>query len=272
MSSHNDNPFGLEVPLLTTETAAPTSLEGKIAIVTGAARGIGGNTAALLAARGARVVLADRLVSAGEATASTIRGTGGRALFVTTDVTDADSCQHLMHVAQESFGGLDILVCCAGILRGAYEQVDVLADSTFWQVLDVNVRGTFLCTRFAVPLLRERGGVILLLASGAGVRGPSSSLAYGASKGGVNGFGMTLEAHLAPHGIRVNVICPGSLATTMKLENIADAARAQGLDPAEMVAEARQTGQVADPLGVARVLAFLASDEASFVRGAIFTR
>lgn len=251
--------------------AAP--LDGKVVVVTGGARGIGGATAEVLAARGARVVIGDLLAQEASATTTRIEKAGGAGIYVETDVTDLRSCEGLMTTAVKRFGGLDALVCCAGILRGAFEQVDVLEDETFQRVIDVNVRGTFLAAKAAVPHLRRRGrGVILMIASGAGVRGASSSLAYGASKGGVNGFGMTLEAHLAPHNIRVNVICPGNLATVLKLENIADGARARGQDPDAAVARAKESGQVGDPMGVARILAFLASDDADYVRGNVFTR
>lgn len=252
---------------------APATLDGKVVVVTGGARGIGGATAEVLAARGARVVIGDLLAQEASATTARIEEGGGVGIYVETDVTDLQSCEGLMATSVKRFGGLDALVCCAGILRGAFEQVDVLHDDTFQRVMDVNVRGTFLAAKAAVPHLRRRGrGVILMIASGAGVRGASSSLAYGASKGAVNGFGMTLEAQLAPQNIRVNVVCPGSLATVLKLDNIADGARARGQDPDAAVAQAKETGQVGDPMGVARILAFLASEDADYVRGNVFTR
>lgn len=255
------------------DSGNPLTLHGRVAVVTGGARGIGGSTAHVLASRGARVVIADLLAPEGEETVRRITGDGGTACFVRTDITDATAVAALMEQANALHGQLDVLVCCAGILRGAFQEVDVLADETFSQVIDVNVRGTFLAVRAAVPYMRRLGhGVIVMVASGAGVRGPSSSLAYAASKGGVNGFGMTLEAQLGPHGIRVHVVCPGSIATPLKLENIADGARARGRDPEAAVASAQETGQVGDPLGVAKLLAFLASDEAAYVRGPIFTR
>ena len=108
-----------------------------------------------------------------------------------------------------------MLVCAAGVLKGAYVQPEELPLDDFDLVLDVNVKGTFLCAKHATPLLEASGqGVVILIASGGGVRGPSSSLAYGASKAGVNGFGMTLANRLAPRGIRVNVVCPGNIATS----------------------------------------------------------
>jgi len=171
----------------------------------------------------------------------------------------------------ERFGGLDTVICCAGILQGAMLQAEDLEPSTFDRVLAVNTRGTFLTVRAALPHLRKaEKPAILLLASEAGTKIPSSSLAYGASKGGVHGFAMTLEAQLAPHGVRVNEICPSSIATPMRIENLVDRARAAGRDPEQARAEAIK--DAGDPMGVARLLAFLASTDADYVRGAIFTR
>jgi len=150
-------------------------------------------------------------------------------------------------------------------------EAEALDPATFERVLAVNTKGTFLTVRAALPHLRKaEKPVILLLASEAGTKIPSSSLAYGASKGGVHGLAMTLEAQLAPHGIRVNEICPSSIATPMRIENLVDRARAAGRDPEQARAEAiREAG---DPMGVARILAFLASGDADYVRGAIYTR
>jgi NAD(P)-dependent dehydrogenase (short-subunit alcohol dehydrogenase family) len=247
-------------------SAASRRLEGRVAVVTGAARGIGAATARILAAEGAAVVLGDTLEADGEATARSIVETGGHARFVRADVTNRDDCRALVQAAADEFGKLDVLVCCAGILRGAFQSPEDLEVATFDQVLDVNVRGTFQTVQAAVPHLRGRGGVILLLASGAGVRGPSSSLAYGTSKGGVHGLAMTLEAHLAPHGIRVNDVCPGAIDTEMKRENVRDSARLRGADPEEALA---QSG-LGDPRGVARILAFLASPDADYVTGSTY--
>jgi 3-oxoacyl-[acyl-carrier protein] reductase len=136
-------------------------------------------------------------------------------------------------------------------------------------VLDVNLTGAFICARHVVPALsRAGGGTILLLGSGAGVTGASSSLAYAASKGGLNGFGMTLAAQLAPRGIRVHVVMPGGVDTPMKRDNLRKAALRAGRPPEEGVAGAR----LADPDGIAGVLAFLASGDGEFVRGSVFTR
>ena len=239
-----------------------------MAVVTGGARGIGAATARVFAEEGSAVVIGDTLEADGEATARSIVQSGGRALFARTDVTSRDDCRALVQAAVGAYGQLDALVCCAGVLRGAFQSPEDLEIATFEQVLGVNVKGTFLTVQAAVPYLRGRGGVILLLASGAGVKGPSSSLAYGTSKGGVHGLAMTLEAHLAPHGIRVNDVCPGAIDTEMKRENVRDGARARDSDPDGALARSG----LGDPLGVARILAFLASPDADFVRGTIFTR
>lgn len=246
-------------------------LRGKVVVVTGGARGIGGATAQLLAREGARVVIGD--VRAGDAnqTLGRIIADAGEATFVPTDVTDEESTRRLMAAAVERWDRIDVLVHAAGILKGATLLVDELDAATFDEVISVNLRGAFLCAKYAAAQMRkQRSGVMLLIASGAGVRGGSSSVAYGSSKGGVHGLSLVLAPQLEPHGIRVHGICPGSLATELKLDNVADVARARGEDPVS--ARERAAFQLGDPMGVARVLAFLASDEADYVRGSVFTR
>ena len=246
-------------------------MKNRVAIITGGGRGIGAATAKIVAAQGGNVVLADLLDAEGEATAAAIRASGGDALFVRTNVSSEKDCAALVQAAVEKFGRVDILICCAGILRGAMLQAEALDEAVFQSVLDVNLRGTFLTVKAALPQLRKaEKPVVILLASEAGTKIPSSSLAYGASKGGVHGFAMTLEAQLAPHGIRVNEVCPSSIATPMRIENLVDRARAAGKDPEQARAEAIK--DAGDPKGVAEILAFLASSEADYVRGAIYTR
>src|SRR5512137_444810 len=246
-------------------------LKGRVVIITGGGRGIGAATAHTVAAEGGKVVIGDMLAAEGEATRDAVRAAGGSAVFVKTDVTQEADCLRLAQTAAEQYGRLDVVICCAGILQGAMLQADALDPATFERVLSVNTKGTFLTVRAALPHLRKADkSVILLLASEAGTKIPSSSLAYGASKGGVHGFAMTLEAQLAPHGIRVNDICPSSIATPMRIENLVDRARAAGKDPEE--ARTQAIKEAGDPGGLARILAFLVSRDADYVRGTIFTR
>lgn len=246
-------------------------LSDRVVLITGGGRGIGAAAAQAVAAEGGAVVIGDLLESEGEATAAALRAAGGRALFVRTDITREEECAHLAGAAAREFGRLDVLICCAGILQGAMLQAEGLEPATFERVFAVNVKGTFLTVRAALPYLRKaEKAAVILLASEAGVKIASSSLAYGASKGGVHGLAMTLEAQLAPHGVRVNDVCPSSIATPMRIDNLVDRAKAAGQDPEE--ARARAIREAGDPMGVARVLAFLASADADYVRGTLFTR
>jgi NAD(P)-dependent dehydrogenase (short-subunit alcohol dehydrogenase family) len=211
------------------------------------------------------VAIVDRNEELGARTAAELP----EALFTACDVRDEASVIRAVTAVRERFGALHVLINGAGILEGAFTPVADLAEETFARVLDVNALGTFLFCKHAVPLIEASGGgVVLCISSGGGVSGPSSSLAYGASKAAVQGFCRTLEQQLQPKGIRVNVVCPGSLNTQMKRRNLADKALAEGRAPEAVLAEVA----LGDPDGVAKVLAFLASDEADYVRGTVFTR
>ena len=246
-------------------------LAEKIILITGGAQGIGAATAQLCAERGATIVIADVVEEAGIATARSITEAGGRAEFRRVDVSHEEQVQALMAGIGERYGRLNGLVAAAGVLKGAFLQPEELPLDVFDQVLSVNVRGTYLCARYGTPLLAETGqGVMILIASAAGVAGPSSSLAYGTSKGGVNGLGMTLANRLASRGIRVNVLCPGEIVTGMKLSVVAAQAEREGRPVDEALERARL--EMGSPEGIARVIAFLLSGEADYVRGTLFTR
>ena len=246
-------------------------LTNKVAVITGASTGIGAATAIEYAKAGATIVFGDINEEDARKTLSTIVENGGIAKFRRTDVTVENEVAALMETADTEFGRIDVLVTSAGILRGPSVRIDDFETATFDSVIDVNLKGTFFALKHAVPIMgKGGGGVILCIASGAGVRGGSSSVAYASSKGGVNGLVMTVENQVASLNIRMHTICPGGLATPLKLGQIAESARRGGQDADAAVANARHS--LGDPAGVARVLTFLASDEASYTRGQIFTR
>ena len=246
-------------------------LKGKVAVITGGATGIGAATAIAYAAAGANVVFGDINEEDAQKTLKTILDKGGTATFQRTEVTVESEVAALIGTAEREFGGVDALVTAAGILRGASLRIDDFESATFDSVIDVNLKGTFYAVKHAVPAMeKDGGGVILCIASGAGVRGGSSSVAYASSKGGVNGLVMTVENQVASLNIRMHTICPGGLATPLKLGQIAESARRAGQDADAAVANARNS--LGEPAGVARILTFLASDEASYARGQIFTR
>ena len=244
-------------------------ITNKIILITGGAQGIGGATAQLCAERGAEVIIADLKVEQGEALAASIRENGGKAAFYPLDVRDQAAVQTLFDQVNENYDRLDVLICAAGVLEGALLQPDEFPVEIFDFVMDVNVKGMFLCVKYATPLLAAGGhGVLILVGSTAGVLGGSSSIAYGASKGAVNGMGLTLEGHLAERGIRVNVVCPGGIETELKLNQMRVAAENQG----QTFDKEQAVKSLGSPPGVAKLLAFLASDDADYMRRNLFTR
>ena len=250
-------------------TSTAADVENKVILITGGAQGIGGASARLCAQRGAEVIITDIKDETGEALAASLRGEGCKASYQRLDVRKHEDAQRVFSDVKARHGRLDVLICSAGVLQGPMLLPDAFPVEVFDEVLAVNVRGVFLCVKEAYPLLAESGrGVVLLVGSGAGVQGASSSIAYGTSKGAVNGMGMTLERHLARKGIRVNVVCPGNIETELKLRQMREAAEAQG--QAFDLEDAR--AQLGDPEGVGALLAFLASDDARYLRHNLFTR
>ncbi len=244
-------------------------LKNKIALVAGGATGIGRATAELFGARGAIVLIADYNQEEGCQAERTIREAGGQATFFSMDTRSEQSVAAGFAQIGTAHQRLDVLVYSAGVIRGAYKGTAGLPEADWDDTIDTNLKGTYLTARYATPLLERAGrSVVLLVSSGAGVSGRSSSLAYAASKAGMHGMQYNLEGDIS--GARLHVVCPGNIATPLKLENIAYKARIAGDDPEEAVENARKS--LGDPMGIARVLAFLASAEADYVRGTVFTR
>ncbi len=246
------------------------NLRGKRIVVTGGASGIGRATAVQCASDGASVVVADLDGHGAEEVARSIESAGGRAWSLAVDVSDAGQVSELMSHAEEHTGGIDGLVTAAGIGTDPLTPIEEFEVEDWDRVIGINLTGTFLCAKHAVPpMKRSGGGVIVMISSGAGVSEPASMLGYGASKGGVNGLGMTLESKLADDGIRVNVVCPGQIDTPMMLDNLDSLAQKS---ETEAERSARRREDLGSPEGMAKVLAFLLSDDADYVRGTLFTR
>jgi NAD(P)-dependent dehydrogenase (short-subunit alcohol dehydrogenase family) len=241
------------------------NLSGKIILVVGGATGIGAATAVLCAGRGATVIVADLNQTAGRATAERCGG-----LFLPVNVADEASVRAMFDQIEARYAKLDTLLHTAGVLKGAFVSLDEFSLDTWRSVLEANTTGSFLCAKYAVPLLRKAGGGVIVLVSSGAATGGSSSFAYGTSKGGVNSLGIVLANALAPENIRVNVVAPGNIDTAMKRSVIAADVARQGNegDYDQAVRESR----LGSPEGVAKVLAWLASDEADYVRGLIATR
>ncbi len=227
-------------------------LKGLVAIVTGAGRGIGRATAGLYAREGAKVALAARSPLELQAVTAEIEDLGGEALAVPTDVRDRAQVLRLVERTRERFGPVDILFNNAGVARHGY-LVDITEED--WDLtFDVNVKGIFLCTQAVLPemIVRHRGNIINV-ASGAGLRGSAWKVAYSASKFAVVGFSESLAQEVGVHGIRVNTICPGPVATEMRAKNY----------PFEKPGLLPRAEDVAD------LALFLASEESRTIHGAV---
>jgi 3-oxoacyl-[acyl-carrier protein] reductase len=238
-------------------------LAGKVAIVTGAARGIGAATALTFAREGAQVVVCDLLASAGEETVSAINGLMAAtvALFQPADVVNMESVQELMATTVAHFGRLDILVNNAGVTRDA--QLKKMTEQAFDWVVDINLKGVFNCGKAAAEqlLAQGEGGVILNAASVVGLDGNFGQTNYAATKAGVIGMTKVWARELGPKGIRVNAVAPGFIQTAMTAK-MPDKIYHSMVDKTPM----RRPGQ---PQDVANAYLWLASDEASFINGVI---
>lgn len=231
-------------------------LNGKVALVTGAARGMGAAEARLFAAEGAKVVLTDLLDAEGEAVAREI---GRAACYLHHDVAREDHWAEAVRLAQDRFGGLDILVNNAGIYQPA--PLETCSTELFERMWRVNQLGVFLGMRAAVPALRARGGgAIVNISSIAGLRGFPGALAYVGTKWAVRGMTKTAATELAPDRIRVNSVHPGLIDTPMIAANTAETNAA--------VVAGTPLKRAGTSEEVAQLVLFLASEEASYITGA----
>jgi NAD(P)-dependent dehydrogenase (short-subunit alcohol dehydrogenase family) len=238
---------------------------GKVALVTGAASGVGRATAELLAARGAAVACLDRRGPEVESLAGEIGAAGGEALGVECDLRDPDAIDRALAATLAWRGRLDVLVHVAGI--GLRRRAEDIAAADWDRTIEINLRAPFLLTRAAVDALVEARGAVVAVSSLAGLAGWPYSTVYSASKGGLVTMMRSFALELGPRGVRVNIVCPGGVDTPLldDLDEIvapdpASAKRGLGLDDT-----------LASPAEVAAAIAFLASPDASHVNGTTLT-
>ncbi|MFN8216033.1 MAG: glucose 1-dehydrogenase [Solirubrobacterales bacterium] len=240
-------------------------MQDRVALVTGAGSGIGRAAAARLAAEGARGAVVALAAAAAQASAEAIEAAGGEALALAADVADGAAVAAMADAALERFGRVDALVNNAGILDD-YLPAAETPDEVWDRVMGVNLKAHLLTCRALIPQMLERGGgAIVNVASTAGLNGGNGGAAYTTSKHGVIGFTRQLCFDYARRGIRANVLCPGAVETGMTHEIFAS-----GDAEVMKAVESAPIGRWAQPEELANAVLFLASEEASFVNGAVY--
>jgi NAD(P)-dependent dehydrogenase (short-subunit alcohol dehydrogenase family) len=246
-----------------------SDMKGKVALITGASSGIGWETAKAFAAKGASVVLAARREEELSALASEIEGKGGKASVVTTDVSVAQDVERMVAHTIETFGRLDYAVNNAGI-EGQFVGVTELPEEEWDRVLDINLKGTFLCLKYEARamLAGGHGGAIVNVGSINSFLGFPSGAAYVSSKHALIGLTTSVSAELAPQGIRVNIVCPGIIVTPMH-QRLRGLIGDQIYDTVlQQRVHAKRAGR---PEEIANSIVFLCSDEASYITGTTLT-
>jgi NAD(P)-dependent dehydrogenase (short-subunit alcohol dehydrogenase family) len=241
-------------------------LRDRVALITGGTSGIGRATALLFAQEGAKVVITGRDEVRGREVVAEVEAAGGTILFVRCDVRFADQCRRAVEETMRTFGQVDVLFNNAGVF---YPNTAIECSEEEWDLtVDICLKGTFLMSKYTLPIMIGQGsGVIINNASGWGLVGGDEAAAYCAAKGGVVLLTKAMAVDHSRQGIRVNCVCPGDVDTPMLVTD----AQKRGMAWTDYLASAanRPMGRVGQPEEIARAVLFLASEDASFVTGAI---
>lgn len=241
---------------------------GKVALLTGAATGIGRATAQAFAREGAKVVVADVNARDGEETVRMIRDGSGDALFVRADVSKSADWQHLVDEMLRAYGRVDVLFNNAGV-EGQMGSTADYSEEAFDKLLSVNLKGVWLGMRTVIPQMLKQGkGAIVNTASILGVVGFAGAVAYTASKHAILGMTKVAALEYSAQGIRINAVCPGFIKTPMIERGLGQLPNYQ--ETLAQLAQLHATGRMGEPEEVANLVLFLASDEASFITGAAY--
>lgn len=237
-------------------------LENKVAIITGAGRGIGRATALLFAREGARVIVADINEKSGNEVVDEIEKNGGEGLFVRLDATNREQTKNMASVTLEKYGRIDILINNAGIIQDAL--IIKMTEEQWDSVINVNLKGVFNCVQAVVQtMINQESGAIVNASSIVGIFGNVGQANYAAAKAGLIGMTKTLAKELGKKGIRVNVVAPGFIMTPMT--------SAVPEKILEMMKEKTPLRMLGEPYDVAYAYLYLASDDAKFVNGAVLS-
>jgi len=240
-------------------------LKDKVAIVTGAGRGIGEGIARTFAREGARIIVAERNEADGRKIAAELDAAGAEARFVQTDVSQRDSVLQMMEEAIANFGRIDILVNNAGIHLS--KTIEDTSEEEWDRIQRINLRGPFLCSKYSIPHLRRTRGNIVNIASVVGLIGQSKAAAYAATRGGIIAMSKSMAIDLAPDRIRVNILCPGVIATPL-----GDEWYSQQPDPQaarDYLRSRHPLGRVGTIEDCGHAALFLASAESEFLTGVV---
>jgi NAD(P)-dependent dehydrogenase (short-subunit alcohol dehydrogenase family) len=238
-------------------------LKDKVALITGAANGIGRSIATLLAEQGAKVIVVDINGLAGEETVNLIQQNGGTAFYINANVSKEDDCRQMIAVTEKMFGRLDILINNAGIMHYQDGNITTLEEKAWDLTMAVNVKSVFLCCKHAIPMLIRNGGIIVNVSSFVALQGSATAnMAYSASKAAVIALTRDLAARYAKKNVRVNVLCPGPTLTESFERYISN-----NYDTENSYLNKIPLGHFANMNEIAKAALFLASDNSSYMTG-----